>query len=86
MPSTTFHFPPNVLERIDAVAARLGVSRNRFVLDACERAIEEDEGEWPEGFFDSPLEPGELGLLREATEEIERSIAAGRRNRGGLLF
>ena len=53
MPSTTVHFPPQLLERIDAVAQRQGVSRNRFVIRACQDAVARDAGEWPENFFAS---------------------------------
>jgi len=50
MPSTTIHFPPDLLERIDAVARRRGISRNKFVIQACENAVAHDAGEWLEGF------------------------------------
>ena len=86
MPSTTVHFPPQLLERIDAVAQRHGVSRNRFVMRACQDAVANDAGEWPERFFRLDLEPAELAELREAGTELERSIGGARRSRGTPLL
>ena len=57
MLSTTVHFPPPLLGQIDAVAQRRGVSRNRFVMRACQDAIAKDAGEWPEHFFHLDLDP-----------------------------
>ena len=75
-----------MLERIDAVARRQGVSRNRFVMRACQDAVAKDAGEWPEGFFRLDPEPAELAMLREAGTELERSIRGARRSRGAPLF
>ena len=86
MPSTTVHFPPPLLEQIDAVAQRHGVSRNRFVMRACQDAIAKDAGAWPESFFCLDLQPGELAVLRGAGHEMERSIRAARRSRGAPLL
>ena len=82
MPSTTVHFPRDVLDRIDAAARRRGVSRNRFVMAACERALDLDDGEWPEDFFHDRLTPDERKLLDGGTRELERAIRANRRTRG----
>ena len=86
MPSTTVHFPPELLHQIDAVARRMGVSRNRFVMRACQDAIAKDAGAWPEDFFSLDLDPGELAVLRDAGHEMERSIRAARRSRGPPLL
>ena len=86
MPSSTFHFPPQLLERIDAVARRQGVSRNRFVMCACQDAIARDAGEWPESFFCLDLDPSELAVLREAGADMELSIRSARRTRGATLL
>ena len=82
MPSTTVHFPAPLLERIDAIAHRHGVSRNKFVTRACQEAIAKDAGTWPDDFFRPALTADELALLRAAGEDLERSIHAARRNRG----
>lgn len=82
MPSTTIHFPPEILKNIDAVAGRRGISRNRFVIQACERAVSEDAGEWPEGFFSLELGSADAALLGEAADEMEQAVLANRRSRG----
>ena len=68
MPSSTFHFPPQLLERIDAVARRQGVSRNRFVMCACQDAIARNAGEWPESFFCLDLDPSELACCAKPAQ------------------
>lgn len=86
MSSTTVHFPPEILKSIDAVAARRGISRNRFVIQACKQAVSQDAGEWPEGFFNLELGTDDTALLREAGEELERVVLANRQNRGAPLL
>ena len=86
MPSTTIHFPDETLEKIDAVARRRGVSRNRFVIEACEEAVAEDAGEWPPGFFDLDLSDEDRRLLQTAGKELEAASMKNRRNRGAPLL
>ena len=86
MPSTTVHFPPPLLDRIDAIARRRGVSRNKFVIGACREAVAKDAGAWPEGFFDPALTADERALLRAAGTDMEQSILSARRNRGAALL
>lgn len=86
MPSTTIHFPDETLEKIDAVASRRGMSRNRFVIEACEEAVAEDAGEWPAGFFELDLSEDDLRLLRTAGRELEEAVMQNRRNRGAPIL
>ena len=86
MPSTTVHFPPPLLERVDAIARGRGVSRNKFVIRACQEAIAKDAGTWPEDFFRPDLAAGELALLRAAGKDLEQGIHTARRNRGAALL
>jgi len=86
MPSTTVHFPPDILKTIDTVARRRGISRNKFVIQACEHAVSQDAGEWPEGFFNLELHADDVALLSEATRELERAVLANRTNRGAPLL
>lgn len=86
MGSTTIHFPENILSHIDRAAARRKISRNRFVLEACEAALAEDAGEWPEGFFEPVLSEDEKTMLREAVKELEEAVLLSRRNRGAMLL
>ena len=85
MPSTTVHIPDDLLERVDRVAQRRGISRNRLVLDALADELARDAGEWPEDFFTPPA-PDALRVLTEATGELEAVVATSRRNRGAPLL
>ena len=86
MPSTTIHFPEEILSKIDTAANKHGVSRNKYFIKACEAALEKEEGEWPEGFFNLNLNNEDLQLLRESSKEVESSIYANRRNRGAPVL
>ena len=52
MPSTTVHLPDQLLSKIDQIVKEEGISRNRFIIQACERAVNDSAGRWPEGFFE----------------------------------
>jgi acetolactate synthase regulatory subunit len=84
VPTTTIHFPEEVLRKVDAVARRRGVSRNRFVIQACEQAVAHDSGQWPEDLF--VLSPGDQELLNQATRELEEAVLRNRANRGSPLL
>ena len=86
MASTTFHIPDELLRNIDRAARSLGVSRNRFVLQACGEALARQAGEWPAGFFDSSNTKEDEKLLAEATKELEKSVLARRMNRGAVAL
>lgn len=82
MPSTTIHIKDELLSRIDEIARERGTSRNRFIVDACKKALEEHQGKWPEGFFGDQLEQSDMALLGEAALEMQDSIMRLRKNRG----
>jgi predicted transcriptional regulator len=86
MPSTTIHFPDETLRKIDTVAKRRGVSRNRFVIEACEEAVAEDAGAWPTGFFELDLPEEDRRLLQTAGTELEEAVMQNRRNRGAPIL
>ena len=86
MPSTTVHFGAEILSEIDAAAQRHGISRNKFVMTACERALREDRGVWPEDFFEPAYGTDDWDLLTAGTNELERTISENRRNRGAPLL
>jgi len=48
---TTIHLPPKLLESVDKRAADLGLSRNRYIILALERAIEEQTS-WSPRFLE----------------------------------
>lgn len=85
MGSTTVHIPDEMLARIDAIARRRGMSRNRVVLASLEAEITRDSGEWPDAFF-APPSDAERTVLVEATREVEDIIAGSRKNRGTVLL
>lgn len=86
MPSTTIHFPKEILAKIDTAAHKHGISRNKYFLNACKEALEKEEGEWPEDFFVLGLNDEDMFLLRESSKEAESSIYANRLNRGAPLL
>ncbi len=86
MPTTTIHFPEEVLRRVDAVAQRRGISRNRFVIQACEQAVAGDAGQWPDGFFEPGLSADDQELLEQAVTEMEEAVQRNRANRGAPLL
>ncbi|MBN1101782.1 MAG: hypothetical protein JXL84_00060 [Deltaproteobacteria bacterium] len=83
MPSTTIHINDELLSKIDQIAGEKAISRNRFIMDACETAVSNLVPSWPEGFFDMDLSKKDLRLLRESVSEMEEAILVHRRNRGG---
>ena len=82
MATTTIHVPDDLLADVDRVAGASGISRNRFVLDACREAVRRFEGEWPDGFFSQDRSSADHKALQEATREMEDAIRSARRNRG----
>ena len=81
MPSTTIHISEELLSKVDQVVQEEGISRNRFIVEACRQALQEREGEWPIDFFEANIEEQDLHLLREAGEQMEADIIARRKNR-----
>jgi len=86
MPSTTVHLPDDLLLRIDRLVQEKGISRNRFITEACREALENSAGQWPIDFFDSDLTDSQLSLLREGAAEMDSAIFRLRRNRPGVEF
>lgn len=87
MPTTTIHLPSELLRALDAVAARRKASRNRLVVEACQRLVEEDVGEWPVGFLEmTHLSARDRRELAAASKEMEQAIRVARRNRRGVPF
>jgi len=84
MPSTTVHIPDEILSRIDKVVSDKKISRNRFIIEACEKALDSAAGEWPKGFFDMQMDHEEFRLLTEAGLELESAIIRLRRNRNRI--
>ncbi len=81
MPSTTVHFPDNILKNIDKMLKREKISRNKFIIQACEEALKNSAGTWPSDFFRCTLSKNDLKLLREGAREMETAIKSHRKNR-----
>ncbi len=81
MPSTTVHIPDKLLSKIDQFTKEKEISRNRFIIQACEQALKTISGEWPEGFFETNLSRKDLKMLREGVEEMEGVIIQTRKSR-----
>ena len=84
MPSTTVHIPAPLLSKMNQIVKEKGVSRNRFIIQACEQAVVNNAGEWPEDFFEPDLSGGDLRLLREGVAEMEEAIISMRKSRKGM--
>ena len=81
MPSTTVHLPDQLLLEIDRIVKEESISRNRFIVKACEKALKNSAGKWPDDFFKSALNQENLQLLREGVAEMETAIIKSRKNR-----
>jgi len=81
MPSTTVHLPALLLSRVDQAAKDKRVSRNRFIIEACENALNNEAGQWPEGFFEKRLKKNDFAILHKAVMEMEEAIISRRRSR-----
>jgi predicted transcriptional regulator len=70
--ATTVHLPPTLLERLDARAEALQVSRNRLIVDTLSSALGADD-EWSAEFLDvleNPLNEAEAAAVDEMTAAI----------------
>ena len=81
MPSTTVHLPDKLLNKIDQIVNEIGISRNKFIIKACEDALQRSAGRWPPDFFEADLDASNLKLLKEGMSEMEAAIMRMRKNR-----
>ena len=87
MPTTTVHLPPKLLRALDALATRTNASRNRLVIEACERLVHSNRGVWPPGFLEGAhLSPKDRKDLTAAGKALERSVRRARGSRRGDPF
>ena len=86
MPSTTVHLPDALLSKIDQIVKEIGISRNRFIIKACEEALQNNAGNWPKNFFEPELSPGNLKLLKAGVAEMESAILKKRKNRSDVVL
>lgn len=89
--NTSVHFPDDLLEALDRMAARRGVSRNRVIVESCRRAVglwknperkpERKQVSREEFFSDRHLSRADLRLLRRGHADFDRALARARRSR-----
>lgn len=77
--TTTVHLPPKLLKLIDRRAGELGVSRNRYIVLALTKAIEE-ETRWSPRFLKAITEAAKDLDSHRAIDDMMRAIT-GRRSR-----
>ena len=65
---TTVHIPPGLLKSVDRRARALGVSRNRLIVRALERAVSE-RSEWSPEFLDRLR-----GVDRETADAVDQLL------------
>ena len=75
------HFPATLLAELDKLAQKLGVSRNRLIVEACEEAVEKRRS-WPSALFDeSRFTRQELEDLKASSQGFERDIYKARKSK-----
>jgi len=77
--TTTVHLSQRLLERVDARAKALGVSRNRVITDALERTLGCKET-WPPELVHMLETPPDRATI-DALDAALASVRASRRNR-----
>lgn len=76
---TTVHIPRPLLDRADARAKALGISRNRLIVEALEARLQARD-KWPAELvrlLTDPVEPG----LAKAADDMNEAIRKHRRSR-----
>jgi hypothetical protein len=76
---TTVHIPRPLLDRVDARAKHLGVSRNRVIVRAIEREVASAES-WPAPLLALLRKPLSKGTRAEV-DRMSREITRARRSR-----
>lgn len=77
--STTVHIPDKLLERADAQAKSLGISRNRLIIEALEARLAAED-RWPEELARTLAAPVS-DELETSADEMAEAIRRSRRNR-----
>ena len=81
MPNTSVHLPPALLASLDRIAAERGTSRNRLIVESCQRAVEELSRWPPELFSNDHLSDAELQELQQGEQDFRKAIENARRSR-----
>ena len=73
--ATSVHIPKHLLAEVDRRARELQVSRNRLIVHALEKELQE-RTEWSPGFFDELLEKGPAAAVD--VDALLRAVRAKR--------
>lgn len=79
--ATTIHLAPDLLKSLDEHATELGISRNRYIIQAVERAIE-DSTQWSSRFRRALAAASEDRESHEALTEMVQEISVHRSSKG----
>jgi predicted transcriptional regulator len=80
---TTVHIPPALLKSVDRRARALGVSRNRLIVRALERAVHEP-AEWAPEFLDELRQVDDETAA--AVDELLGAVTRARRSKSPARF
>jgi predicted transcriptional regulator len=75
---TTVHIPPSLLKSVDRRAKALGISRNRLIVRALERAVTERTA-WAPEFLARLRDVDDVTV--EAVDELLESVTQARRSK-----
>ena len=75
--STTIHLPPSLLETVDYRARELGMSRNRYIIRALERIVQ-NETQWSPRFVEALEVARSDEEGQQAMEELRAQVSANR--------
>ena len=81
MPNTSVHLPQALLASLDRIAAERGTSRNRVIVESCQRAVDELSRWPPELFSNDHLSHADLQDLQQGEEDFRKAIENARRSR-----
>ena len=81
MPNTSVHLPQALLASLDRIAAERGTSRNRLIVEWCQRLVEERSCWPPQLFSNDHLSHDELQELRDGDEDFLETIENARQSR-----
>ena len=86
MPNTSVHLPPSLLTSLDRIAAERGMSRNRLIVESCQRVVKERTS-WPPGLFSNDhLSKADLQLLRRSEKQFQTAVEDARKSRARAPF
>ena len=80
---TSIHLPDDIRSMVDQRAKALGVSRNRFIVDALRNVFADNEG-WSPGFI-CALDAVEPSLVADVNA-MEREVVKRRKSKAAVEF